>query len=691
MEERVEKKVTALEERKVLPFSLIETARDLEGEAERAVGKAREFLLSLQREDGHWVFELLVDSTVVSDYLAFHHWWGKIDFEKQARFVKHILDRQLPDGGWSIYPEGPSELNATVKAYFALKLGGLSSDEPEMARARSTILRLGGLPACLTYTKLGLALLGVYPWEHLPSIPVEIILFPPWFPFSIYDLSSWTRGMVVPLSVLHHFKPTRFLPQDKQLQELFPYGTNDKTVLPFSFAWGKRVVSKRNIFLAVDRVLKVTEQIPWKPLRAKALAKAEAWILERVGEGSDGLGAIFPAMLYALAALRCLGYPDEHPVVKKAWRDLEALEVWDEKNADFRVQPCVSPVWDTAITMIALSESGLPPDHPSLRRAAEWLLSREVRFRGDWRFKNPFPEGSGWAFEYNNIYYPDVDDTAMVLLALLRSESSDPQAHLKAVERAFRWVESFQCSDGGWAAFDKDVNKKWLENVPFADHNAILDPPCCDITARVLELCGRLGVKRTLPMVQRAIRFLRRHQTEDGSWYGRWGVNYIYGTWQVLRGLEALGMDMNQPWILRGRDWLESCQNEDGGWGETCASYTQPELKGRGPSTASQTAWALMGIMACGDLERPSVERGIAYLCSLQNDDGSWTEDFITGTGFPGVFYLKYDSYRNVWPLLALSEYLRRKRGQKQIAASWARSLLTLAEWRSKRQEGSTP
>jgi len=350
-----------------------------------------------------------------------------------------------------------------------------------------------------------------------------------------------------------------------------------------------------------------------------------------------------------------LGYAEDHPLVQKADRDFAGLFV-DEPD-DFRIQPCLSPVWDTAITAISLAESELPKDHPALVRAADWLEVREVRFRGDWQFKNPHPEASGWAFEHDNVYYPDTDDTMMVLMALRHVAPRDPAKRREQFDRALAWLLSFQCRDGGWAAFDKDVTAAWLEHVPFADHNAILDPTCSDLTARVLELLGYIGYDRRSVLVRRAVTYMRYTQEADGSWYGRWGVNYIYGTWQVLRGLRAIGEDMKQNWILRGRDWLESCQNDDGGWGETCESYDFPTLKGVGPSTASQTAWALMGLCACGDAERPSIRRGIEWLLARQNSDGSWTETETTGTGFPCVFYLRYDMYRLHFPLLALATY----------------------------------
>ena len=623
-----------------------------------AILRAQENLLRQQKPDGHWCGELIVDSTLCSDYVLFMHWLGDVNEKLQQRCVRHILKRQLPDGGWNIYYGGPSEVNASVKAYFALKLAGHSPDLPFMQEARANILRLGGIPHMNTFSKLYLALLGQFPWQYLPSIPVEMILFPTWAPFHIYKMSSWSRAMLVPLAIINHFKPTRDLPESKQLHELYPVGTEKKD---FTLPRHRRFFHWRNFFLRADHALKIISQVGWRPMRQRALQEAERWMLERIGEGSDGLATVFPAMLNAMIALRALGYSKDHPVYQKADADFRGLFVEDPE--DFRIQPCLSPVWDTAINIISLAESGLAPEHPALRKAAAWLVEKEVRIRGDWVMNNPHPEASGWAFEYNNVYYPDTDDTAMVLMGLRLVRPNDAEKLADLFKRALGWQLSFQCRDGGWAAFDKEVTTRWLEDMPFADHNAILDPTCSDLTARTLELFGYIGFDPKQECVRRAVKYLVDTQDDDGSWYGRWGVNYIYGTWQVLRGLRAIGEDMKQDWILRGRDWLESCQNDDGGWGETCASYDDATLKGRGESTASQTAWALMGICACGDLDRSSVQRGLRYLLSKQNADGSWTEPQITGTGFPRVFYLKYDMYRQNFPLMALATYVNYRRG----------------------------
>ena len=624
-----------------------------------AMERSQNHLLGLQKPDGYWVGELFVDSTLVSDMVAYHHWDGKVDKNWERKAVKHILSQQLHDGGWNIYYGGPAEVNATIKAYLALKLAGVPVTAPSMLKARGVALNLGGVPRTNTFSKLYLALIGLFPWKYLPTIPSEVLLIGKWFHVNFWEMSNWSRAMLVPLSIINHYKPTH--PVNVTLSELYPEGYHERDLAltpdPRFFTW-------RNFFLSLDKLHKLAECFARQkihPFRKRALKKAEQWMLERF-EGSDGLAAIFPAMLNALIALKAMGYPADHPEVRRAEAELKKLE--HETADNLRIEPCFSPVWDSVIVAICLAESGVSGDHPALRKAVNWVLDREIRFRGDWQYKNPAQVApSGWVFEYNNKWNPDVDDTAMVLLALRQVPTENPERCRAAFQRGLDWMLTFQCKDGGWGAFDKDCTKNILEKVPFADHNAMLDPECADITARILELLGGEKFPLDHPQIQKAIQFLRNQQEADGSWYGRWGVNYIYGTWQVLRGLRALHYDMQEPWLRKGRDWLESVQHDDGGWGERCNTYDDPVFKGRGPSTASQTAWAVMGLCAYDDPFRPSVLRGIEYLRKTQNSDGSWTEHEITGTGFPRVFYLKYDIYRNAWPLLALATYKKIKRG----------------------------
>jgi squalene-hopene/tetraprenyl-beta-curcumene cyclase len=622
-----------------------------------AITRSQNYLLSVQKPEGYWVGELMVDSTLVSDMVAYHHWAGDIDPEWQRKAVNHILSMQLPDGGWNIYYGGPAEVNATIKAYLALKLAGVPVTDSRMLRAREMAKNLGGVPRLNTFSKLYLALLGLFPWEYVPTIPSEVILIGRWFHVNFHEMSNWSRSMLVPLAIINHYKPTRKV--HVNIDELYPEGYHERHLAPVP---DPDTFTFRNFFLWLDQLLKFVESYRLRPFRKLALRKAEKWMLERF-EGSDGLAAIFPAMLNSLIALKAMGYADDHPEVVRAERELKKLE--HETEDSVRIEPCFSPVWDTAIVSICLHESGVPSDHPALKKACSWVMDREIRFRGDWIYKNRADvEPSGWVFEYNNKWNPDVDDTAMVLLALRKIPTDDVRRRDECFQRGLKWMLTFQCKDGGWAAFDKDCTKSILEKVPFADHNAMLDPECADITARILELLGYEGWGLSHPQVEKALEYVRKQQEPDGSWYGRWGVNYIYGTWQVLRGMNAMGVDMKQPWLLNGRDWLESVQHHDGGWGERCNTYDDPVFKGRGPSTASQTAWAVMGLLAFGDPHRPSVQRGIEYLTRTQNPDGSWTELETTGTGFPKVFYLKYDMYRNAWPLLALATYRNLLRGK---------------------------
>ncbi len=618
-----------------------------------AIHRSQQYLLREQKPEGYWIGELMVDSTLVSDMVAFHHWDRSVDPAWQDRAVNHILSMQLPDGGWNIYYGGPAEVNATIKAYLALKLAGLPATDPRMLRAREMAKNLGGVPRMNTFSKLYLALIGLFPWKYLPTIPCEVMMIGKWFHVNFWDMSNWSRAMLVPLAIINHYKPTRKL--DITLDELYPEGFHERDL---ALPRDPEFFTFRNFFLSLDRLHKFAElwaQAGIHPFRRRALKKCKEWMVERF-EGSDGLAAIFPAMLNAVIALKALGYPEDHPELVRATRELKKLE--HHTDDSMRIEPCFSPVWDSAIVAIALRESGIPADHPQMIKAADWIMDKEIRFRGDWYHKNPVDvEPSGWVFEYTNKWNPDVDDTAMVLLALRQIPTADKKRRDECFKRGMDWMMAFQCKDGGWAAFDKDCTKGILEKVPFADHNAMLDPECADITARILELLGYENYPVDHPQIQRGIQFVKDEQEDDGSWYGRWGVNYIYGTWQVLRGMRALKVNMNQPWLMRGRDWLESVQRPDGGWGERCNTYDDPVYKGQGPSTASQTAWAVMGILAFDDPFRPSVQAGIEYLVRTQNDDGSWTEDEVTGTGFPKVFYLKYDMYRNSWPLLALATY----------------------------------
>jgi squalene-hopene/tetraprenyl-beta-curcumene cyclase len=616
---------------------------------QEVIQRAVDHLLSLQAPEGYWVGELEADTTLESDYIFFLYVLGKLDSRRRVKLANYIRRRQLSDGGWNIYAGGPSELNATVKAYVALKLAGDSPAASHMARARCQIHELGGVEATNSYTRLYLALGGVLPWSYVPAIPPELILLPTRFFLNIYSMSSWTRAIVVPLMLVYARKPRWDLPPDAGVGELF----RDASGRIPAFKWDPRVVSWRNFFLVLDRLFEWHEKLPWKPLRQRAIRRAKQWLLEHL-ERSEGLGAIFPAMVNSVFALRALGYSIDDPLTEREIGHLAQFEI--EEGDTLRLQPCVSPVWDTAVTMFSLQEAGLPADHPALVKAASWLLDRQVLGGGDWQINNPGVDPGGWAFEFRNDFYPDVDDTGFVLMALQRVAYPDPARLEQALRRGTAWVLSMQNRDGGWGAFDRDNDSVFLTRVPFADHNAMIDPSTGDLTGRVLEYLGRSKWPASDPRIQRAVRFLRRDQTPEGPWYGRWGVNYIYGTSGALRALETLGLQKEAE-SQRAVAWLRAVQNPDGGFGESCASYHDPQLKARGQSTASQTAWALVGLLAAGETSEPAVKQAVGYLLDQQRENGTWAEAAFTGTGFPRVFYLKYHLYRNVFPLYALARY----------------------------------
>ncbi len=618
----------------------------------QAMRQAVGFLLGKQHRDGYWWGDLTADATLESDYILLELWWHPpVDGvwnpptrDRVNKAVCSILARQLPDGGFNIYSQGPSEINASIKAYTALKLAGMAYDHPDLARLRERILAMGGLQAANSYVKVNLSLFGLYPREHTPSIPPEGMLLGR----LIYEMSSWTRAIVIPLAIVHALNPQKPVPAGFTVDELLIPG------VPLSIANDEGFFSWRNFFILADKFVKFWERHGSRSLRQKAIRRAEQWILERTPY-TDGLGAIYPPMFYVIMALDLLGYPKDHPDVVEARDQFMNLLVDDERG--FYFQPCFSVVWDSGIAAYALGESGLVPDH-AMARATDWLLTKEVRRRGDWSVKRPDVEPSGWYFEFANESYPDIDDTAQVLLALARSRGTDGAKQDACIRRAVDWLLAMQSKDGGWAAFDVDNNWEFLSAVPFADHNAMLDPTCPDITGRVLEGLSACGVKRDHAAIQRGVEYLKRTQEQDGSWFGRWGVNNIYGTFLALRGLEAAGESDREAYILRAGEWLRSVQNADGGWGESCASYDQNTYVAQA-STPSQTAWAILGLLASGDRTSRSVEMGIEYLMETQRADGGWDEAFSTGTGFPRVFYLQYHYYRHSFPILALSSYLK--------------------------------
>ena len=617
----------------------------------RSVGRFR----ALQHADGHWCGELEGDTILESEYVLLQVILGRLGDARIGKCAKYLLARQNAEGGWANYPGGTADASVSVKAYFALKLAGHDPTSAPMTAARECIHRLGGAGMVNSFTRFYLAALGQIPYEHCPSVPPELALLPKWFPLNLYAMSSWTRTIVVPLALFCAHRHVTAIPESLGIAELYRVPPTKDNLPPVARIQG-RLVSWANFFRLCDRAIKLYERIPNNPLRRRGVEASEKWMLARFA-GSDGLGAIYPPMVYSILALRVLGYAEDSSEVRWAEKQLDDLII--EEDGAMRLQPCVSPVWDTLWTMLAFADADVAPDDASLTAAADWLLDREISRRGDWTVMNPHLEPGGWAFEYNNQFYPDLDDTALALMVLDRTaRRSEPKCR-QATERAKRFLLGMQGSDAGWAAFDRDIDNEILEHVPFADHNAMLDPSCPDITARVLEVLGNLGHTPAEDFVGRAADFLLAHQEPEGCWYGRWGVNYVYGTWQTLLGLQAVGFDMADPRTVAAADWLEEVQQDDGGWGESCASYDDRDLMGQGQTTASQTAWAVMGLLAAGRPSGAAVRKGIAYLVRTQRPDGEWDEEPFTGTGFPKVFYLKYHYYRLYFPLLALGRYRR--------------------------------
>ncbi|MBI2081092.1 MAG: squalene--hopene cyclase [candidate division NC10 bacterium] len=626
---------------------------------ERAIADARAALLGQQACDGYWMGLLEADVTITAEYCLLQHLLGRVDRRRERKAVARIRDLQLPEGGWAIYPGARSDISATVKAYFAGKLAGVSPEEPWMRRARQVVLDLGGLPRANVFTKIMLALFGQYPWRQIPCMPPEIVFLPSGAPFSLYQMSYWSRTVLVPLLVLFHHRPVKALPPSLGLEELHrgPRGQGEGTSPA-----APPLLSLKRALLVLDRVLHFYDHHHISRWRHAALRRAEAWLLPRV-EAAGGLAGIYPAMANAVLALRCLGYPDGHPLVEQGIAAIEALVV--EGPDRLEVQPCLSPVWDTVLAIHALHEAGLPADDPALVRAGTWLLGRQVRVPGDWQVKRRGLEPAGWPFQFSNDFYPDNDDTAAALMALKRLRLPDVEGQEAAMRRGLAWLLGMQGEDGGWGSFDADNNRLWLNNIPFADHGALLDPSTEDLTGRALDTMGRFGYGPDFPPARRGLRFLRATQVPGGGWHGRWGVNYIYGTWSVMRGLKAIGERLDAPYVREALDWVEGVQNPDGGWGESCDSYADPSLAGTGPSTPSQTAWALMALVDGGRGRGEAAARGAAYLLRMQGKDGRWTDPGFNGTGFPRVFYLRYHLYPLTFPLWALAAYRDVLRGTR--------------------------
>ena len=649
--------------------SATDTAGIDTGVLETSIGSATQALLGFRQADGHWVFELEADCTIPSEYVLLRHYLAEpVDAVLEAKIARYLRRTQGAHGGWPLVHDGEFDMSASVKAYFALKMIGDSIDAPHMARAREAIHARGGASKSNVFTRFMLAMFGVTTWRATPVLPVEIMLLPMWSPFHLNKISYWARTTLVPLLVLAALKPRAKNPKGIGIDELFledPRSVGMVSKAPHqSHGWYL-------LFSALDRILRAIEPLFPKWLRARAINAAVAFTEERLN-GEDGMGAIFPPMANAVMMYEALGKGPDYPPRATQRRGLDLLLVIGEEEA--YCQPCVSPIWDTALTCHALLEAGSDDAVAPAKQALDWLLPKQVLdVKGDWAVKAPQTRPGGWAFQYNNAHYPDLDDTAVVVMAMDRARRGVPNpAYDAAIARGREWIEGMQSKDGGWAAFDVNNLEYYLNNIPFSDHGALLDPPTEDVTARCISMLAQLGETAGNPSVAAGIAYLRRTQLAEGSWYGRWGLNYVYGTWSVLCALNAAGIAHGDPMMRKAADWLVSIQNADGGWGEDATSYRLDYKKfdtgfDGGPSTASQTAWALLGLMAAGEVENPAVARGIEYLTATQNQKGLWDEQRYTATGFPRVFYLRYHGYSKFFPLWALARYRNLRKTNSRV------------------------
>lgn len=618
-----------------------------QAEVHSVMEKGVNALLQQQREDGHWVFELEADATIPAEYILLDHFLGTVNQPLHERMAVYLRKIQGDHGGWPLFHKGDLDVSASVKAYFALKCVGDSPDAPHMVRAREAILKRGGAERTNVFTRIQMALFGAVPWKAVPVMPVEIMLLPKWFPFHLHKISYWSRTVIVPLLVLAARKPKAKNPKNIHIDELF--STPPRKIKRWPGNGSKSRLAPA--FALLDRILRFAEPYMPKETRKKAIKKALAWVKPRLN-GEDGLGAIYPAMANSVMMYDCLGFKPNHPDYAIARKSVDKLVV---NKPDFSYcQPCLSPVWDTALSVHALMEADAPRE--KIEKACDWLRDRQVlNLRGDWAYWRPGVRPGGWAFQYNNPFYPDLDDTAVVVMALDRF---DRTKYREAIERGTDWVLGLQSKNGGWGAFDADNDYYYLNYIPFADHGALLDPPSADVTARCLSMLAQLGYQKDNHQVASAIAYLRAEQEVEGCWFGRWGTNYIYGTWSVLCALNAVGVDHKDPMVRRAVTWLTSKQRADGGWGEDGASYWKGKPKGEGSaSTPAQTAWALIALMAAGEVDSPSVKRGVSWLLTSQKPDGTWDEELFTAVGFPRVFYLRYHGYRAFFPQWALARY----------------------------------
>ena len=628
------------------PLESVDDAR-LQGSIEAAQG----WLLNDQHREGYWWGELESNASITAEYLLLTHHLGIGDPDQWARIAEYLRRQQTDAGYWAQYLDGPGEISTSIEVYFALKLAGDDPNAPHMVRAREWILAAGGIAEARVFTKMWLALFDQFDWEQLPAMPAWLNLLPNWFPINLYEFASWARATVVGITVLFALRPVATLPAGSGVQELW---VDPRQRQEFAVPRPKRTLSWSGAFYQVDRLLRLFDRNHMRPFQRRSLAAAERWLIDRQ-EANGAWAGIQPPWVYAILALRALGYPLDHPVMQKAIHGFERF-TWTDDGMVW-TEACQSPVWDTGLAVIALLDSGLPADHESLLRAGDWLLQEQVFAGGDWQVKNPDAPPGGWAFEFDNDVYPDVDDTAVVMIALDGLQLADEKAKRRAIDEGTTWMMSMQSANGGWGAFDVDNTKTFLTQIPFADFGELLDPPTGDVTAHALEFLGRMGYRGEYPPAARALRFLYDLQEPDGSWWGRWGVNYIYGLGAVLPALAELGEPMSQPAVRKAVGWLRAHQQSDGGWGESSDSYAEPSRRGAGPSTPSQTGWAVMALIAADETRSREVARGIQYLVEQQRADGTWDEPEFTGTGFPSDFMINYHLYRHYFPLMALGRY----------------------------------
>lgn len=630
---------------RLAPGQAAERAESASADLERAIASGIGRLLEDQQADGHWIYELEADCTIPAEYICYLHYMDERDPALESRIARYLLANQQADGSWPLFHGGDGDLSCTVKSYYALKLAGTDPEDEPMRRARKWILARGGAERANVFTRILLAWFGQVPWRAVPYMPVEIVLLPRRFFFSLDRVSYWSRTVMVPLFILYTLRARAANPTGTGIAECFATPPEQIT------EWFDVRSRLNHVFLWLERLGRRTEWLMPAALRKRAMKRAEAWFIARLN-GLDGLGAIFPAMVNASIALKELGYTDDHPLRLQTREAIDRLLV--ERGEQVYCQPCVSPVWDTGLSALALDATGEARARDAATRGLDWLTERQLRDEpGDWQRSRPDLPGGGWAFQYNNAHYPDLDDTAMVAWAMVQH---DPERYRDAIERATVWLAGMQSSNGGFGAFDVDNNSEYLNEIPFADHGALLDPPTADVSARCLTLFALLDDPRFENARNRVREYLYAEQEPDGSWFGRWGTNHIYGTWSVLVALAADGLERNREPIDRAVAWLEERQNDDGGWGEGNQTYHDPELAGQGScSRAFQTGWALLGLIAAGRADGEAVRRGVDYLCRTQSDAGHWPDPWFTAPGFPRVFYLKYHGYSHFFPLWALA------------------------------------